>query len=101
MAGGDASRARAGVEIERDHDVRARGNDQRSDRAFAAHSRTAGPERRVHGIYLLDVSAPAHRSEGKVPHWGGRIFADTSTGPEFPGPHRQRAKFLGDSRPRE
>ena len=35
MAGSDASRARAGIEIERDHDVRARRDDRRSNRAFA------------------------------------------------------------------
>ena len=36
-----------------------------------ADSRTTGPKRRVHGIYLLDVSTPAHRSKSEAPHWGG------------------------------
>src|SRR5207249_6565905 len=99
MAGGNASRARTRIEIERNHDVRTRGDDRRSNRAFPAHSRTTGTKWRVHGIYLLDVSTPAHGSEGEAPHWSGRIFAHTSAGPNFPGQYRQRAKFLGDARP--
>src|SRR5438874_1104690 len=76
MAGGDAGRARVGLEIERDHDVRSCRNDRRADRTFTTHSRSAGPKRRVHGLHLLDVSASAHGFESEPTNRCGRIFAD-------------------------
>src|SRR5437667_7249334 len=101
MARGDASGARVGFEIERDHDVWPCRDNCRSDRAFAAYPGSTGPQRRVHGIHLLDVSAAAHRSEGETAHWRGGISTHTSTGPDFPGQHGERAKLLGYARPRD
>ncbi len=66
MAGSDASGARARIEIERDDDVRPRGDDRGTNRTFAARSGSTGQERRIHRVYLLDVSAAAHGFESET-----------------------------------
>src|SRR6266851_4918784 len=76
MAGSDASRARARFEIERDHDVRSRRDHRRTDRTFATNSRSAGPERRIHRVHLLDVSAATHGLKSETADRRGGIFAD-------------------------
>ena len=62
LAGSDAGRARTRIEFERDDDVRTRRDDRRSDRTSAAFARSAGRERRIHRVHLLDLSAAAHRA---------------------------------------
>src|SRR5438034_1277215 len=99
MAGGDASGTRPGVEIERHDDVRSRGDDRRSRRTFAADSGPTGSQRRIYGVYLLDVSAAAHSAESEASHWRLRIFANPGAGPDFPGQHRQHSKLVGHARP--
>ena len=83
VAGSDADRARARIEIERDDDVRSRGDDRRPDRAFAAHSRSAGPERRIYRVHLLDISTAAYRLEGQASDRRRRIFAHCRRSPAF------------------
>ncbi len=67
MARGHAGGARAGIEFERDDDVRPRRDDRGSDRAFAAPARSAGRERRLHRFHLLDVSAASNRPKSRAP----------------------------------
>src|SRR6266849_7234772 len=100
MAGSDASRARARFEIERDHDVRSRRDHRRTDRTFATNSRSAGPERRIHRVHLLDVSAATHGLKSETADRRGGIFADAGAGADFFGQYRQHPEFLGHAGPR-
>ena len=79
---------RARIEIERDDDVRPRGDNRRSHRTSAAGSRSTGSQRRVHGVHLLDLSAAAYGVESEAADWRVRISANASARTDFPGQHR-------------
>src|SRR4029077_6937451 len=97
MARSDAGRARAGIEIERDDDVWSRRNARGADRTFAAHSRSAGGERRVYRFHMLDVSAGEHGVESETEDERGGIFADAGAGAAFFGQHPKHSKLVGDA----
>src|SRR5438552_16865444 len=99
MAGGDGGGARARIEIERHDDVRSRRDHRRSRRASAANSRSTGSQRRVHGVYLLDLSTAAYGIESEAADWRLRISANASCRTDSPGQYRQHSKLLGDARP--
>src|SRR6266853_5025559 len=95
----DAGSARAWIEIERDDDVRSRRDNRRSSRTFATHSRSTGPQRRIHRVYLLDLSTAAYGAEGEPADRRLGVSPDTGAGPDFPRQHRKRPKLLGHARP--
>src|SRR5438132_14063768 len=97
MGRSEAGCARAGVEIERDNDVRSRRNDCGTDRTFAAHSRSTGREWRIYRLYLLDVSAGEHGVESETKNERGGIFADAGAGADFFGQHRKYSELVGDA----
>jgi cyclic dehypoxanthinyl futalosine synthase len=59
------------------------------------HLRSAGPKRRVHRLYLLDVSAAAHRFESEATDQRGRVFKNAGAVPHFFRQHRQHPEFMG------
>src|SRR2546428_12216 len=58
------------------------------------------PERRVHRVHLLDVSAATHGLKSETADRRGGIFADAGAGADFFGQHRQHPEFLGHAGPR-
>src|SRR5437588_3605251 len=85
MVRSDAGSARAWIEIERDDDVRSRRDNRRSSRTFATHSRSTGPQRRIHRVYcwtfqpqhtVLKVNQPTGVSEYLRTQALARIFLD-------------------------
>src|SRR5438132_13713136 len=95
MVRSDAGSARAWIEIERDDDVRSRRDNRRSSRTFATHSRSTGSQRRIHRVYLLDLSTAAYGVEGEPADRRLGVSPDTSAGPDVPRQHRKRPKLLG------
>src|SRR2546423_12187880 len=94
MVRSDAGSARAWIEIERDDDVRSRRDNRRSSRTFATHSRSTGPQRRIHRVYLLDLSTAAYGAEGEPADRRLGVSPDTGAGPDFPRQHPKRPNTL-------
>src|SRR6266542_527801 len=97
MAGGDAGRARTGIEIERDDDVWSRRNHCRAGETFAANSRATGPQWRLYRFHLLDLPAGEHGSKNETEDERVGIFANAGAGPDFFGQHREYPELVGDA----
>ncbi len=87
--------ARAGRPQHGHDDVRPRRNAGRADRAPGAAAAAAGRDRRLHGVYLLDVSARAYRHGPRAAGRLVRVSEDAGRRPAVPRQLRQHPVELG------